>query len=98
MLEETISEIRAAEEAAQKLLDETEKNRHLTILQANKKAQNILREAENSAQQEGEMIRAAVLAEAEEEIKKIRQRSQQEKESIINNTTPKLTEARKLCQ
>ena len=98
MLEETISEIRAAEDAAQKLLDEAEKNRHLTILQANKKAQNILQEAENSAQQEGEMIRAAALAEAEDEIQNIRQRSLQEKEALINKTTPKLTEAQRLCR
>ena len=98
MLEETIAQIKGAEDAAQKLLDDAEKERFLILQQAQKKAQAIRQEAERSAREEAAALRAAALAEAETQIKDIRDRSHQEKESLINKTAPRLDEARRLCQ
>ena len=98
MLEETIGEIRAAEEKALRIVEEARRQRDLTLEQANQKAQALLAEVRGQARQEMEKLLAGSIQQVAGESQQIEQRSRQDREELISRTTPKLAEAKKICR
>lgn len=98
MLEQTITQIHAAEESARILIEEARKEKILSETRARKRAESIILAKEKLARQEAKkMIEDAIIS-AESESKLIEERSISEIKSLQEMTRKKLPEARKLCQ